>query len=247
MRLTEHIALVGSGDLGGFSLTHQLDCNVYLVDGGEELALVDAGSGQDIDAILEQVHLAGCDTARIRYLLMTHGHYDHSGGCQALRQRLGLKVVASAATARLLKAGDAQGIGLEPAKRAGLYPEHVHFESCPVDIVVKDGDTITVGSQCLTVLATPGHSGDHISYLMQGNTPALFGGDSVFAGGKIIIQNVPDCVLSDYVATIRRLAGLNITMLLPSHGLLALNRGQRHLLAALAALDRLQIPANLVI
>ncbi|MCC7352181.1 MAG: MBL fold metallo-hydrolase [Anaerolineae bacterium] len=247
MRLTDHIALVGSGDSGGFSLSHPLDCHVYLVDGGDELALVDAGNGLDVDAILAQVRQAGGDLARLRYLFLTHGHYDHSGGCRALREGLGLQVVASAATARWLSTGDEVGIGLAAARRAGLYPESARLEPCPVDVVVADGDVVAVGGLSVTALATPGHSADHTAYLLADDAPALFSGDSIFVGGKIIVQNLPDCVLSDYVMTIRRLAGLQIARLLPSHGLLALKRGQQHLLAAMAAIDRLQIPGNLAL
>ena len=109
-----------------------------------------------MDAILQWVRWAGCEVARVRYLFLTHGHYDHTGGAKALRDRLGLQIVASAATARLLEAGDMEGIGLGPAKRAGLYPQDAHLEPCPVDVVVRDGDSIVVGNRRLTVLATPG-------------------------------------------------------------------------------------------
>ena len=42
MKLTDDVYLVGGGDYG-FNLTHRLDCHTYLIDGGGELALVDAG------------------------------------------------------------------------------------------------------------------------------------------------------------------------------------------------------------
>jgi len=245
MRLTDRIALVGSGDSGGFSLTAPFDCHVFLIDGGEELALVDSGSGQSCEAILEQVSLAGYQIERIRSLLLTHAHMDHSGGAKALRDRLRLKVVASSRTARLLESGDAEGIGLGPAQRAGLYPDHFHFEACPVDIVTDDDHTLAIGDLNVKVIATPGHSADHVAYLLEGRLPALFSGDSVFAGGKIILQNLPDCVLQDYVDTIRRLDELEVEILLPSHGLIALNRGHQHLAAARFCVDRLQIPAHL--
>ena len=49
MQLTEFVHLVGSGQ-SGFSLTDPLDCHVYLLDGGSELALIDTGVGRDVPA-----------------------------------------------------------------------------------------------------------------------------------------------------------------------------------------------------
>ena len=58
MKLVDKIYLVGSGDLGA-SLTDASDCNIYLVDGGSEAALIDAGGGQDPDAILRIIQSHG--------------------------------------------------------------------------------------------------------------------------------------------------------------------------------------------
>jgi hydroxyacylglutathione hydrolase len=49
MRLTDRVGLVGWG-ANGFDLTHPLDCHVYLLHGGSELALIDAGAGLDVAA-----------------------------------------------------------------------------------------------------------------------------------------------------------------------------------------------------
>ena len=52
MSVPADVHLVGGGDYG-FNLTHRLDCYTYLVDGGGELALIDAGFGPGTDQILE--------------------------------------------------------------------------------------------------------------------------------------------------------------------------------------------------
>ena len=54
MRLTENIYLVGGGDYG-LNLSHRLDCNTYVIDGGDELALVDAGFGPGTEEIVENI------------------------------------------------------------------------------------------------------------------------------------------------------------------------------------------------
>ena len=61
MQLTDIVHLVGSGQ-SGFSLTDPLDCHVYLLDGGSELALIDTGVGRDTPAIAAQIEAAGFDS-----------------------------------------------------------------------------------------------------------------------------------------------------------------------------------------
>ena len=49
MKLTDQVYLVGSGNYG---ISHDLDSNIYVVDCGEELAMIDAGGGCDVDCLV---------------------------------------------------------------------------------------------------------------------------------------------------------------------------------------------------
>ena len=64
MKLTDRVYLIGSGDFG-FNMTHALDCHVFLVDGGGELALIDAGIGLETEGMLDNVRAEGFDPSRI--------------------------------------------------------------------------------------------------------------------------------------------------------------------------------------
>ena len=92
MKLTDRIYLVGSGAFG-FDLTHNLDCHVYLINGGDELALVDAGIGLATDEILKNIKAEGFNFEKIKYLLITHTHADHSGGAGQMKQEVGCEVL----------------------------------------------------------------------------------------------------------------------------------------------------------
>jgi glyoxylase-like metal-dependent hydrolase (beta-lactamase superfamily II) len=246
MRLTDRVCLVGSG-ANGFDLTHPLDCHVYLLDGGSELALVDAGAGLDVDGLLERVRGDAYDPARVRRLLLTHGHGDHAGGGGELRERLGMAVHASREVAAALPAGDEAALSVDVARAAGVYPESYRLRACPVDAEVREGDRVRVGDLELRVLATAGHCDGHVSYLLErGGERLLFGGDAVFHGGRILLQAIHDCRLDAQVATLRRLRDLGITALLPGHGPFTLRDAQRHLERANQALDRLLPPEQLV-
>jgi glyoxylase-like metal-dependent hydrolase (beta-lactamase superfamily II) len=99
--------LVGGGN-AGFNLSAPLDCHVYLLDGGDDLVLVDSGSGIEgtVDAILANIERDGVEPARFSRLLLTHYHADHAGAAAEFAARLGLAVQGSAITAAALATGD---------------------------------------------------------------------------------------------------------------------------------------------
>ena len=247
MRLTEEIHLVGSGS-GGFDLTDPSDCHVYLLDAGSEAALVDAGIGAAADEILANVEAAGVDAGRVRYLLLTHAHPDHSGGAAALRERLPhLEAVASREVAGWVAAGDEAAMSLEAGKRSEFYPADFRFRPCPVDRAVGEGDRLTVGSLAVDVLETPGHADGHLSFRVEaaGRT-VLFSGDLVFFGGRISLENTWDCRIQEYAASMAKLAGARIDALLPGHHFVSLRRGQRHIDAANRLFERGFVPPSVV-
>ena len=246
MKLTDRVHLVGSGMLG-FGLTDRFDCNVYLLDGGDSLALVDAGAGLDQVRILDQVRADGFDPARIEHVILTHQHADHAGGAAGFRKALGARVCLSAASARLLREGDEAGVSLAIAKRAGAYPAHYRYSACPVDLELRHGDAIAVGDLSLRVLDTPGHCHSHQSFaLIHDDRTYLFGGDLIFHGGQILLQNIPDCSIGDYAASLESLRNLGVDVLLPGHLCPDLANGQRHIEAAANIFAGLLIPRNLV-
>jgi glyoxylase-like metal-dependent hydrolase (beta-lactamase superfamily II) len=91
MKLTQNIYVVGGGQFG-FGLSGILDCHVYVLDGGSELALVDPGLGMpsDFDTILENIKNDGLDPNKIRKMILTHYHCDHVGAAKEAFDRLDL-------------------------------------------------------------------------------------------------------------------------------------------------------------
>jgi len=247
VRLAERVYLVGSGTQG-FDLTDPYDCHVYLIDGGSELALIDVGAGMGAAAIIENVKRDGFDPARIRHVILTHGHGDHAGGAARMRTMLGEpSVYASGGIADALRRADEKAISLEAAKLAGIYPMDYRMEPCSIDHELEEGATISVGDVVLSVLDTPGHSDGHVSLLMEDSgRRMLFAGDVIFFGGKVLLQNIHDCRLDALINSLRKLRQLDVTSLLPGHLTLSLKDGQRHIERANQALDRLLIPEGIL-
>jgi hydroxyacylglutathione hydrolase len=247
VRLADRIHLVGSGAFG-FGLTDPYDCHVYLVDGGSDLALIDAGAGMGATRVVENVRRAGFDPGQIRQILCTHAHGDHAGGAGRLRALLPhVAVSVSHEIADLLREGDEIGTSVAAAKAAGIYPADYVFEPCAVDGELREGDTIPIGDLELECVATPGHAGGHLSFALEHEgRRSLFSGDVVFHGGTILLQNTHDCRLEVLVASLRTLRGLEVDALYPGHFAFSLQDGQRHIERANEVLDRLLIPPQAV-
>ena len=250
MRLTEDVYLVGGGPSVGFGLSGDIDCHVYCIDGGSELALVDCGMalGSSLDEILANVREDGLDPGKIRTLCLTHYHADHAFGAAAFRQRLGLAVAISHEGAEALRTGDEYWTGFGLAKSVSFYPPELTFPACPVDRALRDGDEVRVGELALTMYETPGHCNGHACYLLQGRRKRyLFTGDCVFFGGEILLQNIPDCSIQRYAASVAKLAPLEYDAFLPGHMALSLRDGTRHVRAAQAAFEKLLPPKQMLV
>jgi glyoxylase-like metal-dependent hydrolase (beta-lactamase superfamily II) len=249
MRITNEVFIVGGGARLGFGLSDDPDCHIYLVNGGEELALIDCGmaDGRSLDRIAANIEAEGLDPGRLRTLILTHYHMDHAGGAARVRDRFDLRVVAPAGAAAALRSGDEAAVALDKAKAAGFYAADYRFEPVEVDRAVSEGDTIRVGSVRLEVYHTPGHCDGHASYLLRGASHRyLLAGDAVFAGGRVVLQNIHDCSVQKTAESIFKLDQLDFDALLPGHGAIAVNDGKSHVALAAEACRQLGVPKSLV-
>ncbi|WP_214628851.1 MBL fold metallo-hydrolase [Paenibacillus agaridevorans] len=245
MKLREGLWLVGSGQFG-FEMTHRLDCNIYLIGDGDEYALIDAGAGVDTELLLSSIASTGVPASRIRKLLLTHAHADHAAGAAALRQRLDLWTIAAKDAGPWIESADIDRTSIGAAVFAGVYPPDYLYPPCPIDETVSDGDIIEVGALSLKVIETPGHARGHISFaLNEGDGMSLFAGDAIFAGGKIVLQQIWDCEIDAYARTIARLNDLRIKRLYPGHGPFLLSAADRHIAKAYDCFEKLELPPNL--
>ncbi len=126
--------------------------NTYLV-GIDEVAVIDPGPADD--AHLDAVAAAG--SGRIRWILCTHTHGDHSPGAAGLKERTGAEVLSF-------------------ADRDGLV--------CDRHLV--DGDEVEGTEFTLRAIHTPGHASNHLCFLLERDR-LLFSGDHVMDGSTVVI------------------------------------------------------------
>jgi hydroxyacylglutathione hydrolase len=240
MKLMEGVHLVGSGEM---RLSEAHDCHVYLLDTGDGLALVDTGAGLDVEPLLANIRADGFDPADIAWILLTHAHLDHAGGCRALKAATGAKVLCSAYEGRLLAEGSDEELGLDIARGSGIYPADYAYPHVTPDRIIEHGETWRLGTWEMQALIVPGHSPGVTCFLAsRAGRRILFSSDVVFYQGTIGLGNWAGSSLADYRRSIGRLSGLAVDALLPGHFMWTLQEGQAHLDAAVCNMAGAWVP-----
>ncbi|HSJ55082.1 MAG TPA: MBL fold metallo-hydrolase [Anaerolineae bacterium] len=145
-----------------------LQTNCYLAGCEETRAAVIIDPGGHPQRILGAVERHGLT---VKYVLNTHGHFDHTDANKAIVEATGAPLAAHALERPLLQAaGGAAMFGL--AGKAGPEP----------DIDLKDGDELVVGTLRFQVLHAPGHTPGHICFY-EDTEKVLFDGDVLFYRG----------------------------------------------------------------
>jgi glyoxylase-like metal-dependent hydrolase (beta-lactamase superfamily II) len=160
--------------------------NTYLV-GHEALVAIDPGPEDDahVDAV------AAAAQGKLRAILVTHTHPDHSPGAARLAALTGAPVL---------------GLG----RRDGFEP----------DTLIRDGDQVVNGDIAIEALHTPGHASNHLAYIVRtGDEVVLFSGDHVMSGSTVVIAP-PDGDMAHYLKSLHKVLDLEppATVIAPGHG-----------------------------
>jgi glyoxylase-like metal-dependent hydrolase (beta-lactamase superfamily II) len=162
--------------------------NTYLV-GIDEVAVIDPGpdNASHINAIV-----GASMKERVRWVLLTHTHPDHSPGTRRLVKATGAEVLA--------------------------YGKRVDkdFET-PIDRVIGEGDTIEGTEFGLEVLYTPGHAPNHLCFFLE-EERMLFTGDTVLGDTWSVVSPSRGGDMAVYLATLGRLEKLRLSRIAPGHG-----------------------------
>ncbi len=168
--------------------SYETNCYIVTDENTLECAVIDPGA--DSAALLDYLE---DNRLQCRFILLTHGHFDHTGAVEALREETG-------APLGMHRADDGVTIGGDYYRFRA--PEGTRF--------LSEGDVIAVGRLSFTVMETPGHTPGGLTFLCQEpGSPerALFTGDTLFRDscGR---TDFPGSSTDDMLRSLRRLADL---------------------------------------
>lgn len=137
-----------------------IDANNYLLTDNNEAVLIDCSE-------VKPELLNALEGLKLKYILLTHGHFDHVLGVNGMREKTGAKVLVNKAdvermeeSANIMETFGASGIATPKA-----------------DDFIKDGDILKFGNTEIKVIGTPGHTEGGVCYLIGDK---LFSGDTLF-------------------------------------------------------------------
>jgi metallo-beta-lactamase class B len=166
------------------------DVVAWAIQTSAGIIMIDATYDYSVkDLIVDNMAKVGLDPAQIKYVVVTHGHADHSAGAKYLQDTFGARILLSATDWELL-AQPSRGRGAGPA-----VPRK--------DMVITDGQKLTLGDTTITLYLTPGHTSGTVSAIIpvkDHSTPHVV----AFWGGTAATVTSPYDNLVAYGASARR-------------------------------------------
>jgi glyoxylase-like metal-dependent hydrolase (beta-lactamase superfamily II) len=174
----------------------------YIIGKGK-VAIVDPGPNDPahIAALLDAVR-----NETVTHIFVTHTHRDHSPAVPAIKAATGATVYAEGPhrAARPLHIGEHNP--LEGSGDRDFKP----------DVMLKDGEVVEGDGWAVEAVTTPGHTANHMAYALKDKN-VLFAGDHVMGWATSIVAP-PDGAMSDYMASLNKLAARREAVYLPGHG-----------------------------
>lgn len=140
--------------------------NCWLVISGEEYVIIDPSPGADV--MIGRIRQRELKIENLKYILLTHGHFDHITGADEIRKITGAPLAVHKDDADCLT---------DPDKNQYKYFFREDLVLKAAEIELSDGDELSFGSEKLRVLHTPGHTKGSVCYISD---TAVYSGDTLF-------------------------------------------------------------------
>lgn len=190
---------------------------VWVIRTSAGLVLIDAGYADQLETVLlPGLRQLGLDPDLVRYVLVGHGHADHYGPASYFQKR-GARIGMAAADWDLLNAPAAG-----PAGRGGPPPAPA-FPPPTRDLVIAEGQPVTVGDVTFTPVAIPGHTPGSLGFIFPVRDGAATHTAGLFGGSILIPGFLPAEGLTQYIKSVEHWAAVtaanNVDVELQNHPL----------------------------
>jgi metallo-beta-lactamase class B len=186
VRLFDNVYAVGNSE-----------ATVYAIVTSQGIILIDSGYADRVETVvIPGLRKLGLDPANVKFILLGHGHADHFGGAQYFQEHYGTKVGTTAADWDVIDPAS------PPAGQANSN------QSRPKrDLVLAEGQTVTLGDVTVTPIAIPGHTPGSLAYIFpvkDGRQTHMAG---LFGGTILTVDRITTPGLKQYVQSIDHYLG----------------------------------------
>ena len=202
-----------------------VDSNIFLISKGNTRVLIDAGSG----LYNKIVEVGLSDILRgesLNCIILTHEHFDHSGGAKHLSEKFNASLFSSPECARIMKEGD--------PNLTGSFLFGTNME--PVMNIREVEGTLEIDEISFEIHSTPGHAPGLISLItLEGRH--LFCGDLVFCDGGVGRWDLPGGDLALLRRSVKGSLEWDVSTLYPGHGRIEIKDPKREMRIAFSMLQ----------
>ncbi len=186
------------------SIGYESNCWLLLNEASGEFAVVDPSpSVETISNVIDKYKLEG---DRFKYILLTHGHFDHIYSVDSLRDKYSCKVCIHTDEADYLTNSMLNANKL-------FFGEDIVY--APADILLSDHDELKLGDDLIKVIHTPGHTMGCVCYQTEAG---LITGDTLF-DGSIGRTDLPGGDYKTILNSLKKIAEIDgDTVIYPGHG-----------------------------
>lgn len=201
-RIAGNLYYVGSRDLAS-----------YLITSDQGHILINSGFAETVPLIREAVEKLGFKFTDVRILLDSHAHSDHVAGNALVRRLTGASVRVMEGDEEVIRTGG----------KADFHYDET-WEPCPVDRVLRDGETVKLGDAAVTARKTPGHTRGCTTWTMttkdkgKNYRVVIIGSPNVNAGYRLVGNPKYPAITEDFAKTFKVLNSLPCDIFLGAHG-----------------------------
>ena len=185
--------------VGNLYFVGSYEQSCHVIDTGDGLIMIDVGGEENLPHVLAGFESLGFSLSDVKYILLSHWHWDHADGVPALRKLTDAKVLIGEPDAAWLK--------------------------FPVDGVLREGDVVTLGNTSIFCMLTPGHTAGSLSFFFdvtdgdQTLRCAMFGGAGHRQLSKAFLDRyaIPYFMRKEFFDSIERLEREHVDVMVGNH------------------------------